>query len=336
MTGEPSIKRYDSEEFTQVDIDSPRNTNSRSRWSTWSGSSQGNAASRCGGLFGANNRWFGGETWTDVATSFLFPIWSIITWRVLVAIYLSITSVLAIISKALDTHPLSTNIYLLQTLSALLLLTPYFIRTRPPSRDPPHAVHGDNLPPSPSTPLTSSLYTMTTIAFQATTTLSLTHTIMSYLLTSPHKEQPSSTAISPTALTLILVTLSPLPTLFDTFFSNLPQNLIYHILPLTYLILYLIPQIVHPPEESAPLYKLLYNPKGPLPKNNPGLIVALYILMYIAIASILYLLYRLRVSCFVENTEAIEYSLDEKKNRGDKRHVGESDGGKLKRDHVTV
>lgn len=305
MSG-PSIKRYDSGEFEQVDIDSPRDKRAKSRWNTWSGSNHGNSQICCGGLFGTHRRWVGGETWTDVAASYLFPMWTIITWRIISAVYLSITSVFVIITKCLKTHPLSSNLYLLETLSALLLLVPYFLHTKPPNNE---EAAQTNLPPTPSTPLTSPLYTLAALSFQSTTALTLTHTILILFTTTYSK------STLPAFLTPVLTFFAPIPILPDLLFANLPHNPIYHLIPLIYLTLYLLPHIINKPDQSSPLYNLLYNPKRPLPRNNPGIVCVIILSLYMFVAMVLYLLYRLRASCIAENIEAVEYSLRDKDTR---------------------
>lgn len=180
-----SVARYDSAELTPVGLDSPRR---RRRRSAWPYDEEENRLTRIhrGCLF----FWFpehlpsvGGESYEQVATSWLIPSALFLVWRVIFLFYMISTTFILLSHGGLENYPVSIEIYFVQAIAAIFMLVPHFVPSGKPNTktrtqstlNDSFVLSSNTSMSSPSTttihPVGNALYTIATVSFQSTAAL---------------------------------------------------------------------------------------------------------------------------------------------------------------------
>jgi hypothetical protein len=123
-----SMRRYESEELSNVGLDSPRGANRRSRrfdlspWLT-DGSDEIDLGAKCFRFWGPwSNPLLGGETVQQVSSSWCVSSDMLLVWRLLIFLYLLGTYIALGIRDALYKYTISAEIYGLQVVAAFFVI----------------------------------------------------------------------------------------------------------------------------------------------------------------------------------------------------------------------
>jgi hypothetical protein len=123
-----SLGRYVSEDMSSVGLDSPRGGHAKKSRSWPSDDEPAGLTASCVSLLGPfTNPVLGGETLSQVTTSWCIPSEVLLAWRMIMFIYMVGTCAYLGSRGSLLEYTLSAEIYVVQTVASLLVLIPWFL-----------------------------------------------------------------------------------------------------------------------------------------------------------------------------------------------------------------
>lgn len=124
-----SIRRYASDEMSSVHLDDSTGGGHRKHSSSWPGDDdEAFNSESCFSFLGPfTGPVFGGESQSQLTTSWILPTEVFLAWRMIMFIYMIGTSIFLGRRGSLTEYPVSAEIYIAQMITSLLILIPCFL-----------------------------------------------------------------------------------------------------------------------------------------------------------------------------------------------------------------